>query len=58
MKDWKGRGLKAVLFRLCFSATVYDLWQERNNIRHGNRFANRGETISENQLGSSNEDLV
>jgi hypothetical protein len=35
VKVWKCRGLKAVLFRLCLSATVYNLWQERNSIRHG-----------------------
>lgn len=32
----RSEDLEAVLFRLCLSATVYNLWQERNHIRHGN----------------------
>jgi CHASE3 domain sensor protein len=31
------KGLKAVLIKLCLSASVYSLWRERNNIRHGNQ---------------------
>lgn len=34
---WKGKGLKAVLCRLVLSATVYNLWRERNNIKHGHQ---------------------
>lgn len=36
VKDWSGKGLRAVLCRLCLSASVYNLWKERNSIRHGN----------------------
>lgn len=36
VKEWKGIGLKADLIKLVLSASVYNLWRERNNIRHGN----------------------
>lgn len=28
--------MKDALFRLCLSASVYNFWKERNNIRHVN----------------------
>lgn len=31
-----GGELKDVLCRLCLSASVYNIWNERNIIRHGN----------------------
>jgi hypothetical protein len=37
IKDWKGGGLKAVLCKLVLSASVYNNWRERNNIKHGNQ---------------------
>jgi hypothetical protein len=36
VKDWKGKGLKAVLIKLYLGASVYNLWWERNNSRNGN----------------------
>jgi hypothetical protein len=38
VKEWSGNGLKAVLIRLCLRASVYAIWKERNNIRHGNNY--------------------
>jgi hypothetical protein len=35
VKNWKGKDLKAVMARLCLSASVYAIWKEMNNIRHG-----------------------
>ena len=37
VQHWKGKGLKAVLCTLVLSATVYNLWGERNNIKHGHQ---------------------
>jgi hypothetical protein len=33
----KGRNLKAALCRLSWSATVYNIWRQRNDIKHGNQ---------------------
>lgn len=33
--EWKS--LKAVLCKLVLSAIVYNIWRERNNVKHGNQ---------------------
>jgi hypothetical protein len=32
----KGKSLHATIFRLCFGATIYQLWRHRNDLLHGN----------------------
>lgn len=32
----KGRSLRATICRLCFGATIYNLWRHRNDLLHGN----------------------
>lgn len=36
-KDWKGKGLKAIIYKLVLSSTVYNIWRKRNNIKNGNQ---------------------
>jgi hypothetical protein len=45
VKNWNGRGLKVVSFRLVLSASVCNLWRERNNIRHGNQLQTKEKII-------------
>jgi hypothetical protein len=37
VRKWKEKYLKVVLFKLVLSATVYNSWRERCNIKHGNK---------------------
>ncbi len=34
VKYWNRKSLQVVLFCLVLSASVYNIWKERNNIRH------------------------
>lgn len=37
LRMWAMKTLKATLFRLGWNATIYNVWKQRNNIRHGNQ---------------------
>jgi hypothetical protein len=36
LKVMQGKSLRAVLGRLCFGATVYHIWKQRNDLLHNN----------------------
>lgn len=36
VSDWRNKTLKANVCKLVWSAAVYHLWRQRNDIRHGN----------------------
>jgi hypothetical protein len=37
VRDLKGRGLNATLCRVCLSTAVYNIWKQRNGIKHANQ---------------------
>jgi hypothetical protein len=37
LRDWRNKSLKAIVRKLAWSATVYHLWRQRNEIWHGNQ---------------------
>jgi hypothetical protein len=54
----RAKGMHAVLFILSLSASIYNLWRERNNIRHGNHLQAEEKNNSEDKLRGKNEDRV
>ena len=54
----RAKGMHAVLFILSLSASIYNLWRERNNIRHGNHLQAEEKNNSEDKLRVKNEDRV
>lgn len=45
VRKWTGKDLKAVLCKLVPSATVYNIWRERNNIKHGTQLMTKEKII-------------
>jgi len=35
-REWKNKSLKANICRLVLSATVYNIWRNRNELKYGN----------------------
>ena len=36
LKEWKGKTMKAYLCRLVFASTIYNIWRNRNALKHNN----------------------
>jgi hypothetical protein len=36
LKEWKGKTMKAYLCRLVFASIIYNIWRNRNALRHNN----------------------
>jgi hypothetical protein len=36
LEEWKGKTMNAYLCRLVFASTIYNIWKDRNALRHNN----------------------
>jgi hypothetical protein len=36
LKEWRGKTMKTRLCRLVFGSIIYNIWRNRNTLRHGN----------------------
>jgi hypothetical protein len=52
VRKWKEKYLKVVLCKLVLSATVYNSWRERCNIKHGNKLMIQGAGKMNNYVSS------
>jgi hypothetical protein len=36
LEEWNGKTMKVYLWRLVFASTIYNIWRNRNALRHNN----------------------
>jgi hypothetical protein len=36
LQEWKGKTMKAYLYRSVFGSIIYNIWRNRNASKHGN----------------------
>ena len=45
MEEWKGKTMKTYLCRLVFASTIYNIWRNRNALRHNNNLYTKEKLI-------------
>jgi hypothetical protein len=46
LQQWRGKTMKAYFCRLVFGSTIYNIWKNKNALRHGNN--HKGEAYKTN----------